>query len=191
MSRARLLGRLGSALIGVGVGVGLFLPATNLFGYWQAQRAKAEYRESYPMKTAQRPEPFGVAPWEMLIPALSVAAVVQPGRDGASLHRGPAHYPSSARPGQRGNCVISGHRTTFGAPFRRLHLLTRGDLIWLRQGSKRRAYAVQTVKCISAEALTQLLGPTESERLTLVTCDPPLRAYRRLVVSASPVPGTP
>ena len=34
----------------------------------------------------------------------------------SDLKQGPGHYPGTALPGEVGNMVISGHRTTYGAP---------------------------------------------------------------------------
>jgi len=45
------------------------------------------------------------------------------------LKRGPGHYPGTQLPGQIGNMVISGHRTTHGAPFNRIDELKPGDAI--------------------------------------------------------------
>jgi sortase A len=42
------------------------------------------------------------------------------------LTRGVGHYPSSAAPGQIGNCALTGLRVTHGQPFARLHELERG-----------------------------------------------------------------
>ena len=41
----------------------------------------------------------------------------------SSLRRGPGHYPGTPLPGARGTVAIAGHRTTYGAPFRRLDKL--------------------------------------------------------------------
>ncbi|HVF21309.1 MAG TPA: sortase, partial [Mycobacteriales bacterium] len=45
------------------------------------------------------------------------AKVVFEGVRVSDLKKGPGHYPPSAQPGQIGNFVVSGHRTTYGAPF--------------------------------------------------------------------------
>ena len=58
-------------------------------------------------------------------------AVVVAGTDTARLRRGPGHYPATPLPGARGTVAIAGHRTTYGAPFRRLDQLGRGDRIEL------------------------------------------------------------
>jgi sortase A len=49
------------------------------------------------------------------------------GRD--ELRKGPGHVPSTVPPGQPGTFGVSGHRTTYGAPFYRLDELAKGDTI--------------------------------------------------------------
>jgi len=50
------------------------------------------------------------------------------GTDGASLRKGPGHYPTTALPGQGRTVAIAGHRTTYGAPFRQSVLRPLLDL---------------------------------------------------------------
>src|SRR4051794_9694202 len=45
------------------------------------------------------------------------------------LKKGPGHYPGTALPGQLGNFVVSGHRTTYGAPFNHLDWMKPGDAV--------------------------------------------------------------
>jgi sortase A len=45
------------------------------------------------------------------------------------LRKGPGHYPGTALPGGLGNFVVSGHRTTYLAPFNRVDELSLGDKI--------------------------------------------------------------
>ena len=47
----------------------------------------------------------------------------------SDLRKGPGHYPATPLPGERGTVGIAGHRTTYGAPFRRLNGVKRGDRI--------------------------------------------------------------
>ena len=42
------------------------------------------------------------------------------------LKEGPGHYPETPFPGQKGNAAIAGHRTTYGAPFRKVDKLRDG-----------------------------------------------------------------
>ena len=57
--------------------------------------------------------PFG----EMRIPKIGIDQVVFEGVTPGTLRSGPGHMPWTPLPGQPGNAVISGHRTTHGAPF--------------------------------------------------------------------------
>ena len=45
------------------------------------------------------------------------------GTNTGDLREGPGHWPETPFPGQGGNFVVSGHRTTYGAPFRKLDKL--------------------------------------------------------------------
>ena len=66
------------------------------------------------------------------IPAIGVEAVVVHGtRWGADLSRGPGHYERTEVPGLGRTVGIAGHRTTFGAPFRRIDDIEGGDRMTL------------------------------------------------------------
>jgi sortase A len=66
------------------------------------------------------------------IPAIGIEAVVVHGtRWGADLSRGPGHYERTEVPGLGRTVGIAGHRTTFGAPFRRIDDIDSGDRITL------------------------------------------------------------
>jgi sortase A len=59
------------------------------------------------------------------IPAIDVERVVVEGVGRDDLRKGPGHVPSTMMPGQPGTFGVSGHRTTYGAPFYRLDELRR------------------------------------------------------------------
>jgi sortase A len=66
------------------------------------------------------------------IPRIGVEAVVVHGtRWGADLSRGPGHYERTTVPGLGKTVGIAGHRTTFGAPFRKIDEVEVGDEITL------------------------------------------------------------
>ena len=104
-------------------------------------------------------------------------------------------HETSARPGQVGNTVVSGHNNIAGAIFRRLHELAVGDQIALRSGSAEIRYAVQTrfivreagASPIERAANNRWIEPTDDERLTLVTCYPPWGNSHRLILIARPI----
>ncbi len=63
------------------------------------------------------------------IPEIDVDVVVVAGVSVEDLKRGPGHYPGTPLPGQYGNAVIAGHRTTYGRPFHDIDDLEPGDQI--------------------------------------------------------------
>ena len=108
--------------------------------------------------------------------------------DAENLKRGPGHIPGTAYPGQPGNCVISGHRTTYGAPFYRLDRVTPGDLITVTTTTGTHAYqVVQTMVVRPRE--TWVTEQWQGSWLTLTTCNPRFSARERLVVVARLVGG--
>lgn len=105
------------------------------------------------------------------------------------LRRGPGHYPGTAAPGGEGNVVISGHRTTFGAPFFRLDELRPQDRIHLLDRAHREwVYEVREVQVVPPTALwvtdPDPLG-TGEPTLTLTTCHPRFSSSQRLIVFAA------
>ena len=103
--------------------------------------------------------------------------------DGENLKRGPGHIPTTAYPGQPGNCVISGHRTTYGAPFRQIEQLTPGEEITLVTADRRYTYEVYEQRVVFPTDLTVLEQEGES-KVTLTACHPWYSAAQRIVVIA-------
>ena len=101
--------------------------------------------------------------------------------DTVNLKRGPGHIPGTAYPGQPGNCVISGHRTTYGAPFRHIEQLEQGDEVALVTASHRHVYSVCEQRIVRPEDLT-VLEQGDEARLTLTACHPWYSAAQRIVV---------
>jgi LPXTG-site transpeptidase (sortase) family protein len=118
------------------------------------------------------------------MPTIGVDEEVREGSDNedelyAVLALGPIHLPHTAFPGQRGNCVISGHRTTYTRPFNRLDELKVGDPIIIDNPRGRYEYVVQSVSAINpAENVTL---STDEPIITLTTCHPEGSASQRLV----------
>lgn len=103
--------------------------------------------------------------------------------DAANLRRGPGHIPATAYPGQPGNCVISGHRTTYGAPFRNIEQLSGGDEIILITAEKRYIYEVYEQRIVLPTDLT-VLEQAGAPKITLTACHPWYSAAQRIVVIA-------
>jgi sortase A len=126
--------------------------------------------------------------------------VVVEGTDRPELKKGPGHQPGTAMPGQLGNVVLAGHRTTYGAPFGRLDELRAGDDIVVQTVAGTFTYRVRTTEVVAPSAVEVMLPvpgradatPTES-LITLITCTPKYSARNRLVVRgalASPAAGS-
>jgi sortase A len=103
--------------------------------------------------------------------------------DAENLKRGPGHIPDTAYPGQPGNCVISGHRTTYGAPFRHIEQLVGGDEIILITAENRYTYEVYEQRIVLPTDLT-VLEQEGDPKLTLTACHPWYSAAQRIVVIA-------
>jgi sortase A len=96
----------------------------------ERQQVKLEKALIDPPKRVVRKEPLpGDALGKLLIPTIGVSEYVVEGTDADLLRKGPGHYPDTPLPGQPGTSAIAGHRTTYGAPFRRLDELKKGDRI--------------------------------------------------------------
>lgn len=117
-------------------------------------------------------------------PSIGLRAVVVEGVGVRDLRKGPGHLPQSALPGEQGNVVISGHRTTYGAPFNRLDELADGDMLRMVTPAGTFDYRV-TSRRIVAPTEVSVIAPTEDARLTLTTCHPKFSAKQRLIVVAS------
>ncbi|MER6583427.1 class E sortase [Nonomuraea sp. NPDC001023] len=115
-------------------------------------------------------------------------AIVE-GVDAEHLKKGPGHYPDSAMPGQVGNFVVSGHRTTYAAPFKELDELERGDEIIVDAREARYTYRVTSqdvVEPTEVEVLAPVPGKPDIRPIrayiTLSTCHPEYSAAQRLIV---------
>ena len=87
-------------------------------------------------------------------------------------------------PGEIGRCVISGHRTTYGAPFNKIDLLEIGDLIYLEtKNGFLFTYSVTDTQVVRPEDVYILKGTIKKE-LLLTSCEPKFSGARRLVIFA-------
>ncbi|WP_329088330.1 MULTISPECIES: class E sortase [unclassified Streptosporangium] len=116
-------------------------------------------------------------------------AIVE-GVDQDRLRMGPGHYPGTAMPGKIGNFVLSGHRTTYAAPFNRIDELGRGDHILVDTREARYTYRVtgrRVVDPTEIGVVAPVPGRPDREPtralITLSTCHPEYSAAQRLIVS--------
>jgi len=106
------------------------------------------------------------------------------------LERGPGHWPGTAAPGQSGNAVISGHRTTYTHPFRDLDELAPGDTITVELNGATapvRYRVSDTTIVLEAEYADFVLRQPADQavrQLTLFACHPTGDRTHRIVVRA-------
>ncbi|TMQ91531.1 class E sortase [Actinomadura soli] len=115
--------------------------------------------------------------------------VIIEGVERKDLRKGPGHYPGTALPGEVGNFVVSGHRTTYSAPFNRLGELRHGDKILIDTRDKQYVYTV-TGRDIVKPSATEVTAPVPlhpkrkptEPLITLTTCHPKYSAAERMII---------
>jgi sortase A len=137
------------------------------------------------------PPEVGTAFAEIRIPTLDSLVdgwTVVEGVSLSNLKNGAGHMPWTPLPGQPGNSVISGHRTTYGQPFHDLDQLVAGDRIEVETALGVHVYAVRDLQVVKPTDVW-VTHPRSGAWLTLTTCNPKFSARERLVVSAELVSG--
>lgn len=118
------------------------------------------------------------------IPSIDSENPVREGVSQGVLADALGHEPETALIGEKGNCVIAGHRNySFGQFFNRLDEVKIGDMIYVDTASETFFYAVTDIKVVEPEDLS-VLEQTDTETLTLYTCTPIYLATHRLVIVA-------
>jgi sortase A len=95
---------------------------------------------------------------------------------------------SSPLPGQPGNAVLSGHRTTYGRPFFDFDLLEIGDEIEVESAIGMHIYVVREIEVVQPTDVW-VTNNRAGAWLTMTTCEPKFSARQRLVVWAEMVSG--
>jgi sortase A len=134
---------------------------------WAQSRAAKEFQQSKTPAVPRRPQ-LGETVAKLSIPRLGAEIFVVEGTDDKDLRMGPGHMPGTAMPGQKGNCVIAGHRDTH---FRILRKIRHGDEIALETKAGRFVYTVDGTQIVKPTNVSSL-QPTEAGVLHLITCYP-------------------
>jgi sortase A len=154
-----------------------------------AEREQAALEDALfdPPERVLRREPLeGDAIARIEIPAIGVSEYVVEGTDTGDLRKGPGHYPDTPLPGEPGTSAIAGHRTTYGAPFRDIDGLKRGNVIRVDMPDGRFVYRVERVTVVDDQDLS-VLRPVGHRRLMLSACHPLYSAAERVIVFARQV----
>lgn len=107
-----------------------------------------------------------------------------------ALNDGTVHYPSTSKPGEKGNAAIFGHSSNnifnpgkYKFAFVLLHTLVPGDIFYLTYNNKIYSYRVYDKQIVSPSTVS-VLDPVagKTATATLITCDPPGTSLNRLII---------
>ncbi len=134
------------------------------------------------------------------IPRIALDAVVVYGVGVEELKKGPGLFPDcgvvkgavgngectngAKWPGEDGNVAVSGHRTTYLAPFWRINELQKGDTIDFVSGRVRYRYRVRSQEIVDPTTGFEVVEQHGKPELTLTTCNPRFSATQRLIIHA-------
>ncbi|WP_432151275.1 class E sortase [Streptomyces sp. bgisy029] len=146
-----------------------------------AASAPAPYRDGKPFATLHIPR-FG-ADWEW--PVLE-------NTEARTLQKGLGHYSGTARPGERGNFAVAGHRRTYGDPFKDFPRLRPGDAVIVNDGTTWFTYRIAREPYRTVPTDTAVVDPVPRRSgfegpgryLTLTTCEPEWGSSHRLIAWA-------
>jgi sortase A len=130
-------------------------------------------------RRAKKGQPIG----RLRMPRIGSELYVVEGTDNATLRKGPGHYPDTPLPGAPGTFAVAGHRTTYGAPFRNVDKLRKGDEIHVDMPYGRFTYLVEKTQIVPPSA-TYVTRRVSYDRLVLTACHPLYSAAQRIVVFA-------
>jgi len=134
----------------------------------QEEERTAEVEVAEPEQPRQAPPPRGADIGRIEIPRLKIASIVRQGVDDKTLSRSVGHVPYTAMPGNAGNVGLAAHRDTY---FRNLRDVQQGDVIRLTTPGGTFEYKVDSLEIVTPKNV-EVLDPTPSPSLTLVTCYP-------------------
>lgn len=140
----------------------------------------------------------------LIIPKINVDAPIVFGVDSynepavqEALKKGVVDYPipgADAKPGQVGNMPILGHSSNdvfddgaYKFVFVQLSQLNEGDTFYIHYKSIRYTYSVTSKEIIDPKEVGKLAIETDVPMVTLITCDPPGTALKRLIVMAKQI----
>jgi sortase A len=211
----RVLRVFGKLLVSVGAGILLFvvwtLWGTGLQTARDQDRLASQFQALPAFPTSARvgedpkgpPRSYAPNPgdpvFRLRIPAIDLDHIVVEGVADEQLRLGPGHYPSCRRgfvrplctehdeiwPGQKGRVIVSGHRTTYGAPFWDLDKLSQGDVVLTQTRWGDFTYRVSGKEIVGPSA-RDIANPAASDGYEIVftTCNPKFSAAERLIVYA-------
>lgn len=149
--------------------------------------------EAFPNPARQpsfhRTQSSGYVVGSIEIPSIGVEETIRSGVSLSVIDQGVAHWVGTVGPGEDGNLVLAGHRTTHSKPFADLDRLGSGDLIYVTDGQGFSVmYKVAETTIVDPQDLW-ITYDMDRPMLTLFACHPKGSARYRIVVTADLVGG--
>lgn len=138
----------------------------------------APYKPLYPAYPAE-----GDNIGSLTIPALKQKLPIIQGTRTKDLKKGVGHFTRSVLPGEKDNCVLSGHRDTV---FSKLGKLKIGDQLIVKTSAGTFNYKIKKIRIVDKDDKTVIV-PADHAVLTLSTCYPFLfvgNAPKRYIIIA-------
>jgi sortase A len=117
---------------------------------------------------------------QLEIPKIALDQPLFAGVTLTAVNRGPGHWPGSAVPGQLGNVVVAGHRTTYTRPFHDLDLLAPGDELIFTTEAGRFVYVLERTEIVTPDRM-DIVSQRYEKTATLFACHPKGSARYRIV----------
>jgi sortase A len=120
----------------------------------------------------------------LIVPRLKLNMPIYVGITLDVFDHGIGQWPGTAAPGQAGNLVLGGHRTSWKRPFYNIDQLKSGDPIMVVSKGVTYTYTVTGHRIVKPTD-TWIIKQTPTATLTLFACNPRGKITQRYVVSAS------
>lgn len=117
---------------------------------------------------------------QLEIPAIGLSQPLFEGVTLTAINRGPSHWPGTAMPGEVGNVVVAGHRTTYTKPFWSLNELVPGDELIFTIDGERIVYVLDRIEIVYPTDI-HIIEQTHARTATLFGCHPRGSARQRIV----------
>jgi sortase A len=183
----------GSEMVGQELGAATLAAYVEDWPTLQAPPSTTTTTEAPPAELPPLPVPgplplnaFQAEPADLVIGHIRVdrLGIDEPLHEGMSLtviNRGPSHWPGTAKPGQVGNMVMAGHRTTYSRPFHDLDLVQPGDEMVIDYEGETFTYVATHTEIVGADALW-IADQSYAFTATTFACHPKGSARQRIAV---------
>jgi LPXTG-site transpeptidase (sortase) family protein len=105
------------------------------------------------------------------------------------MYYGIGHYPGTAMPGEKGNCVVAGHRNhVLAHALRHLDKIDVGDTVEITYDGSVFVYEVVQTLVVNPDEVWVMGSKVlegKTHVLTIITCTPPRNPTQRLIVHAA------